>query len=107
MDLLKSNNAYFGSIPKARTAKIVRSVLDIVSSVPDSIEMQIALCRDVINWCVSEKRTFLRQRIEGKVRRIRYIHIYIYITYFTVQILLFFTHTICTIYICSWLIYYY
>lgn len=67
MDLLKSNNSFFGSIPKARTAKIVRSVLDIVSSVPDSIELQIALCRDIIGWCVSEKRTFLRQRVEGKV----------------------------------------
>ena len=67
MKLLKTNNDYFGALPKARTAKIVRSILDISAEVPDSTTTQILLCRDVIAWCVAEKRTFLKQRIEGKV----------------------------------------
>lgn len=67
MNLLKDNNAFFGSIPKARTAKIVRSIIDIVATVPDSLDVQIRLCQDVITWCKSEKRTFLRQRIEAKL----------------------------------------
>lgn len=69
MQLLKSNNNFFSQIPKARTAKIVRSVLDIASDVPDSVDQQVVLSKDVVSWCVAEKRTFLRQRIEGKVRR--------------------------------------
>lgn len=57
----------FAVIPKAKTAKIVRSILGIVSLVPDSLSIQIELCNDVIAWCVLEKRTFLRQRIEAKL----------------------------------------
>ena len=68
MSLLKSNNEFFSIIPKAKTAKIVRSILNIVATIPDSLEIQINLCKDVVQWCVAEKRTFLRQRIEAKVK---------------------------------------
>jgi len=71
MNLLSSNNVFFEKIPKAKTAKIVRGILDIVATIPDSLDIQIKLCRDVIEWCKVEKRTFLRQRIEGKVNYIQ------------------------------------
>lgn len=67
LSLLKSNNELFSIIPKAKTAKIVRSILNIVGTIPDSLEVQISLSRDVVQWCIAEKRTFLRQRIEAKV----------------------------------------
>ena len=69
MNLLKSNNELFSIIPKAKTAKIVRNILNIVSSIPDSLDIQTKLCKDVIEWCKFEKRTFLRQRVEAKVNR--------------------------------------
>ena len=65
--LLKDNNEFFGVIPKARTAKIVRSIIDIVATIPDSLDIQITLCKEVSEWCKVEKRTFLRQRIEAKL----------------------------------------
>jgi 26S proteasome regulatory subunit N6 len=67
MSLLKSNSSFFSIIPKARTAKIVRNILNIVSTIPDSLDIQVSLCKDVVEWCVVEKRTFLRQRIEAKL----------------------------------------
>jgi len=67
MALLKSNNELFSIIPKAKTAKIVRTILNIVGTIPDSLDVQISLSRDVVQWCVAEKRTFLRQRIEAKL----------------------------------------
>jgi len=67
VNLLKEFNDFFSGIPKAKTAKIVRNILGIVSAVPDSLDMQIALCQDVVAWCKAEKRTFLRQRIEAKL----------------------------------------
>jgi 26S proteasome regulatory subunit N6 len=67
LNLLKTNNEFFGSIPKAKTAKIVRNILALVGEVPDSLLVQSRLCDDVIEWCKAEKRTFLRQRIEAKV----------------------------------------
>jgi 26S proteasome regulatory subunit N6 len=66
-NLLKGNGEFFGAIPKARTAKIVRNMLNIVATVPDSLSIQIDLCQDVIAWCKLEKRSFLRQRIEAKL----------------------------------------
>jgi 26S proteasome regulatory subunit N6 len=69
MELLKSCNEFFSIIPKAKTAKIVRSVLEIVGTSKDAtiLDIQIQLCSDVIAWCVMEKRTFLKQRIESKL----------------------------------------
>jgi 26S proteasome regulatory subunit N6 len=66
-NILKGNGDFFGAIPKARTAKIVRNMLNIVATVQDSLSIQIELCQDVIAWCKFEKRTFLRQRIEAKL----------------------------------------
>lgn len=67
ISLLKSCDGFFSALPKARTAKIVRNILNIVAEVPDSNTIQIHLCKDVIEWCKAEKRTFLRQRIEARV----------------------------------------
>ena len=67
LTLLKSNGDYFATIPKAKTAKTVRNILNIVATVPNSLDIQITLCKDVVEWCKAEKRTFLRQRIEAKV----------------------------------------
>lgn len=67
LGLLQNNNSFFEAIPKARTAKIVRNVIDIVATVPDSLEIQVRLCKSVIEWCKIEKRNFLRQRLEAKL----------------------------------------
>eukprot|EP01038_Epipyxis_sp_PR26KG_P005073 gene5073-7079_t len=67
ISLLKNSNDFFAFIPKAKTAKIVRNILNIVATIPDSIEIQVRLCKDVVEWCKAEKRTFLRQRIEAKL----------------------------------------
>lgn len=66
-DLLKSLRSFFSSIAKAKTAKIVRGLLDTVSKANDAAELQFALCHETIQWCRDEKRTFLRQRVEGRL----------------------------------------
>lgn len=76
MNLLKSNNELFSVIPKAKTAKIVRNILNLVASIPDSLNIQTQLCKDVIEWCKLEKRTFLKQRVEAKVSQFVYIYLY-------------------------------
>ena len=67
MNLIKTNIEFFNTIPKARAAKIVRNLFNIVALIPNSLDIQITLCNDIIQWCKLEKRTFLRQRIEAKL----------------------------------------
>jgi 26S proteasome regulatory subunit N6 len=65
--LIKELRPFFALIPKARTAKIVRSVIDGMDSVPGSTEAQIALCTETVEWCLQEKRSFLRLRVQLKL----------------------------------------
>eukprot|EP00170_Pyropia_yezoensis_P001969 contig_8417_g1973 len=79
--LTKTLHGYFATIPKAKTAKLVRTVIDhvLASSVivadgqsreeakAAHVEMQADLCKQTIAWCRAEKRTFLRQRIQGRL----------------------------------------
>jgi len=60
--------SFFANVTKAKTAKVVRAVLDAVCTLaPDQLDMQAQICKNIISWCKSEKRTFLRQRVEAKL----------------------------------------
>jgi 26S proteasome regulatory subunit N6 len=88
---------FFNTIAKARTAKIVRQLIEqmdieyqqqqqLAAGVSSSkisaakklsdeekarnLLLQNELCRDAIEWCVTEKRTFLKQRIQSRLASI-------------------------------------
>eukprot|EP00004_Rigifila_ramosa_P005586 TRINITY_DN1614_c0_g1_i1.p1 TRINITY_DN1614_c0_g1~~TRINITY_DN1614_c0_g1_i1.p1 ORF type:complete len:432 (-),score=124.58 TRINITY_DN1614_c0_g1_i1:50-1324(-) len=65
--LLVTLRPFFVTVPKAKTAKLVRNIIEMVAKIPNTLAVQIQLCRDCIEWTNSEKRTFLRQRIETKL----------------------------------------
>lgn len=68
LKLSKEVRPFYTTIPKAKTAKIVRGLLDTVARQgAASAEVQRTLCNDTMEWCRTEKRTFLRQRIEGRL----------------------------------------
>jgi 26S proteasome regulatory subunit N6 len=52
---------------KAKTAKIVRYLIESLAKISDSRGLQIDMCRECIEWCKEDKRTFLRQRVETKL----------------------------------------
>ncbi len=95
---LQSNEAKFlSTISKAKTAKLVRQVLDIVTSnnvlssssstttgttttaptatniVTVPIADQESVTRSILEWCKEQKRSFLRQRVEAKLAYILYV----------------------------------
>ena len=64
---------FFENATKAKCAKVVRAVLDVVCTLaPDQLEMQASVCRNIIAWCREEKRNFLRQRVEARLASILY-----------------------------------
>ncbi|CAA7060291.1 unnamed protein product [Microthlaspi erraticum] len=65
--LLTHLRPFFTLIPKAKTAKIVRGVIDAVAKIHGTTDLQISLCREMVEWTRVEKRTFLRQRVETKL----------------------------------------
>ncbi|KAK8317137.1 hypothetical protein V6Z11_A13G087600 [Gossypium hirsutum] len=65
--LLAQLRPFFALIPKAKTAKIVRGIIDDVAKIPGTSDLQISLCKEVVQWTRAEKRTFLRQRVEAKL----------------------------------------
>uniref|UniRef100_A0A383WIP6 PCI domain-containing protein n=1 Tax=Tetradesmus obliquus TaxID=3088 RepID=A0A383WIP6_TETOB len=62
--LLSQLRPFFAVIPKAKTAKIVRNIIDQVAKIPNSTDIQVAVCKEQVDWAIAEKRTFLRQRIQ-------------------------------------------
>lgn len=68
--LLGKLKEYFIVIPKARTAKLVRLVIQALRKVPQSQELQVSLCREWIDWAIKEERTLLRQRLETELSEI-------------------------------------
>ena len=65
--LLDDLRPLFSVVPKAKTAKIVRAIIDAVARIPGTIALQLKLCREQAAWAREEKRTFLRQRIETRL----------------------------------------
>jgi len=64
---------FFDNATKAKCAKVVRAVLDVVCGLaPEQLDMQADICRNIIKWCKEEKRNFLRQRVEAKLAFILY-----------------------------------
>ena len=92
--LLSELRPLFAAIPKAKTAKLVRAVIDAVATVPNTTALQarrdarraadaparaapgppaearrprraqVELCKEQVEWTRQEKRTFLRHRVE-------------------------------------------
>ncbi|KAL3907165.1 MAG: hypothetical protein SGILL_008982 [Bacillariaceae sp.] len=64
-------STFFQKVTKAKCAKVVRQILDIVCSLaPEAYDMQREICEKIVTWCRREKRTFLRQRVEAKLAAI-------------------------------------
>lgn len=58
---------FLATLPKAKTAKIVRTLIDQMAKISGTDDEQIQMCNECIEWCEGEKRTFLRRRVETRL----------------------------------------
>ncbi|KAL8725647.1 MAG: hypothetical protein Q9166_007224 [cf. Caloplaca sp. 2 TL-2023] len=65
--LVTSSRSTLSSFAKAKTAKIVRQLLDLLSAIPNTVDIQISTTKSCIEWAISERRSFLRQNLETRL----------------------------------------
>ncbi|KAJ7623346.1 PCI-domain-containing protein [Roridomyces roridus] len=65
-----SRGFFMSSTAKAKTAKLIRTLLGHFSAIPDSTETQIRVLQDNITWAKTEKRIFLKHSLETRLASI-------------------------------------
>jgi 26S proteasome regulatory subunit N6 len=58
---------FFEHLPQAKTAKVVRTIVEMTGRVPGAAAIEEALVVEVIAWCVAQKRKFLRLRLQCRL----------------------------------------
>ncbi|KAF9789771.1 PCI domain-containing protein [Thelephora terrestris] len=66
-EVITMSRAFMSSTAKAKTAKLIRTLLDYFGSIPDSTEPQIKVLKDNIAWAKREKRIFLKHSLETRL----------------------------------------
>ncbi|KZT34620.1 PCI-domain-containing protein [Sistotremastrum suecicum HHB10207 ss-3] len=64
------SRAFMSSTAKAKTAKLIRTLLDYFNPIPSSTAIQISVLKDNIEWAASEKRIFLKQSLQLRLASI-------------------------------------
>jgi len=66
-DLLTQSRPFFNQLAKAKTSHVVMTLISLVSQIPNSLDLQVQLCEECIQWAQQTKLVFLRQKIEAKM----------------------------------------
>lgn len=66
-DLVVKSRTFLASLPKARTAKLTKQLIDNFGSIPNSQTVQIQVTKDCIAWAEQDKRVFLKQSLETRL----------------------------------------
>lgn len=66
-ETVRSSRTFMSSIAKAKTAKLVRTLIDYFEGIPGSQQTQIQATKENAEWAKSERRIFLKQNLETKL----------------------------------------
>ncbi|KAJ1990664.1 26S proteasome regulatory subunit rpn6 [Dimargaris cristalligena] len=65
--LIRNSREMLGSIPKAKSTKIIKTLIEHFSQIPNSLDLQIEICKESVEWSKREKRLFLKQSLETRL----------------------------------------
>ncbi|PPQ85740.1 hypothetical protein CVT26_005190 [Gymnopilus dilepis] len=66
-DVITQSRAFMSSTAKAKTAKLIQTLLDYFTSIPGSQQIQMKTLTDNIAWAKQEKRIFLKHSLETRL----------------------------------------
>jgi len=66
-EVITLSRAFMSSTAKAKTAKLIRTLLDFFAPIPNSRQIQIDTLTDNIAWAKREKRIFLKHSLETRL----------------------------------------
>jgi len=66
-ELVKTSRGFMSAAAKAKTAKLIRTLIDYFSEIPGSEKVQVEVTQDNIEWARGEKRIFLKQSLEARL----------------------------------------
>ncbi|KAF5376698.1 hypothetical protein D9615_007861 [Tricholomella constricta] len=66
-EVITLSRAFMSSTAKAKTAKLIRTLLDFFIPIPNSQQTQITVLQDNIQWAKREKRIFLKHSLETRL----------------------------------------
>ncbi|THH03691.1 hypothetical protein EW145_g6086 [Phellinidium pouzarii] len=66
-DVIILSRAFMSSTAKAKTAKLIRTLLDFFETIPGSNDTQMNVLLENIQWARSEKRIFLKHSLETRL----------------------------------------
>ncbi|XP_015786119.1 26S proteasome non-ATPase regulatory subunit 11 [Tetranychus urticae] len=70
--LIQKVRPFLNCISKAKAAKLVRQLVDLFLDMEAGTGLEVDLCKEVITWAKEDKRTFLRQSLEGRLIALYY-----------------------------------
>ncbi|GAA6051770.1 hypothetical protein JCM3770_004963 [Rhodotorula araucariae] len=66
-DVIRNSRPLVQHLAKAKTAKLIRTLLDYFAQIPDSTQAQIDATRESAEWAKADKRIFLKQNLETRL----------------------------------------
>lgn len=66
-NIVRSSRSFMSSIAKAKTAKLVRTLIDFFSDIPGAQPIQIQVTKENAEWAKEQRRIFLKQNLETKL----------------------------------------
>ncbi|KAK0501384.1 PCI-domain-containing protein [Armillaria luteobubalina] len=66
-EVITLSRSFMSSTAKAKTAKLIRTLLDYFNAIPDSQQVQMNVLNDNIEWAKREKRIFLKHSLETRL----------------------------------------
>ncbi|EME81388.1 uncharacterized protein MYCFIDRAFT_52075 [Pseudocercospora fijiensis CIRAD86] len=67
VNLIQQTRDVLTSFARAKTAKLVRQLLDLFAPIPNTTDTQISVTKSCIDWAVSQRQGFLRQSLEVRL----------------------------------------